>query len=212
METFFTYVTVFGKSAGSVIVHRTSASQQKRLENQEFLEEKEEEEEDRQQRLRPARTVPPQLSAWAGPAAAPPASCPSPPPARSSFWMNTWRSAHCACSVNRVATSHDSPPVPTERALTASASTCALRYQRAGWASRARSAPKRWRHWTSVPSWMTGRCWSGLRSTSWDVSWLLIQILAGALRLTAGENQTTTRSKRFFPTYFFSEQFYAYLH
>lgn len=147
-------------------VCRTSASQQKRLENQEFLEEKEEKEEVRQQRLRQARKAPPRPSAWEGPAAAPLASCPSPPPARSSYWMNTWRSAHCACSVNRVATSHDSPPVPTEHALTASASTCASRYQRAGWASRARSALRHWHRWMFVPSWMTGRFWSGLRSTS----------------------------------------------
>lgn len=114
-------------------------------------------------------------------------SCPSPPPARSSSWMNTWRSAHCACSVSRVATSHDSPPVPTERALTASASTCALRYQRAGWALRARSARRHWPQWMSAPSWMTGLCWSGLRSTSSDVSWLLTHIHVGALPLTAGE-------------------------
>lgn len=150
--------------SSSVIGHRTS--QQKRLENQEFLEEKEEKEEALRPRLRQVRKAPPQPSAQARPAAAPPASCPSPPPARSSYWTSTWRSAHCACSVSPAATSHDSPPVPTGRVPTASASTCALRYRRAGCASRARSAPRRWRRSTSVPSWMTGRCWRGSRSTS----------------------------------------------
>lgn len=43
-----------------------------------------------------------------------------------------------------------------------------------------------------VPFWMIGHCWKGLRSTSWGVFWLLIQIHAGALRLTAGETWTDT--------------------
>lgn len=130
----------------TVIVCRASISQQKRLENQELLEQKEEKEEVCQQPLRLARMAEPQPNAWAGSAVAPPASCPSPPPVRISYWMNTWRSAHCACSVSRVATSHDSPPVLTGHARTASANTCALRYQRAGWVLHAHSALKHWHH------------------------------------------------------------------
>lgn len=177
-------MTAFWWVSNFLIVHRTCTSHLKRLQNQGFQEEKEEV---CQRWLRHGRTALPQPRARAWSAAAPPVSCPSPPPAKSSSWTHTWRSAHYACSVSRAATSHDSPPVPTERALTASDSTCALRYPRAGWALRARSALKHWPRWTSVLSWMTGLCWSASRSSSWDVSWLLTQIHAGAPPLTAGE-------------------------
>lgn len=78
----------FGKWPYPITVLRTS--QQKRLENQEFLEQKKEKEEVRQHHwLRWARTALPQSSAWVGSAGCPPMSCPSPPPARTSYWTNT---------------------------------------------------------------------------------------------------------------------------